>query len=510
MRSRGLERTPREQRQEEWFVRFGVAIALVAFAWAGIVENKSSSNPVIHYPWTLFLFFSFVLIALEGSILTDPKLPRAWAPSSGKIKRVFAVTVASVLIVGIARLWGTNILDWLKHHIPNFSLLITTIAEHRAATFFVLNAALIILSWIGIIFFTSPTSNGEGSKAPLPGEQTAGNFVAAIAFSLFLALVFNTVTMNLLGSLLTNNTAFATSGPNFHSSAPLPAPVTACDLNYWSMPTTAAAAHCSLSALDPQTLLFLDLILLPLIYFICAYGILSGPATMRAVREGKAEEVPYTLRETWVELWRRKVQLPTLVVPLQLIWPALIFAAVFIAAVAADNSANAIQYVSTQAIRHDPKGHIYWQSIWFWFSQYGKDLLLNLGYRFGAVLAVGVSALLTVVAVTVLLIPNRRSSGEALALRRHFIFSWHHSRLIVGLLVFLYGVSSLVFSAINAIILAGVNIYETRTGHLALGWHWVPFVQPDPVAIPSLLLLLYYVFRGRGSRPHLASPPATE
>src|SRR5512146_189548 len=181
-----------------------LAFALVGFLGYqdGFKNDSSGVYFVFKEGWPLFLWFCALIMALEISILRNPRL-------RGQLVATLIVTLISMVIVGIIYFYRVNFLQLLQNILQSIN--IRVLLEHiRAGKFLYafINFAMIIVFWIDTIRRWIRSSQGKpvnsrvdiglgGTKTsagpadnPTLQELISGDLIAGAALVALLALVF--------------------------------------------------------------------------------------------------------------------------------------------------------------------------------------------------------------------------------------------------------------------------------------------------------------------------------
>lgn len=446
------------------WLALGFVVGALAFAWAGFVNNPTSSNPLIHAPWSVFFFFCGIMIVLEASILLDPKLPQHWRPSRARVNATLAVTVACIVIVATVYLVG-----W-KTITNEISTLIQTMGltyvlawlSHRQVVFTVANIFCIVVLWLGVRFATydreAAAANG---RATFHGERLVGDLALSTILSWILAVVFFAPFWQ-FGSYAVS-TVSQTSG-----AAPA-----------WSYCDFTYKPSCPLATpFAPTTLSFADLLIIPAIYVVTGLAILVVAAVSSALQRGRAYESVGVFLETLSDILRRRVTIPNLLRALRYIWPLLLL----LAAVLIGLAAKSYEYYLYD-VGQASHGAV------FWWATDSSRLIELLILQFGSVAALATALVATVSAATMQIVPRRVRGAD---MRRDLMLAWRHIGFWAGTFAVLYWAISLMFTLINWLIITVSGVVASGTGH---GYAYAPFVQPDPLMALSLVVFVIYIAR---------------
>jgi hypothetical protein len=183
-----------------------IALAMLtgvfAFAWAGFLGNTKDPNFFIHNPWPLYLWLCLLIILVELIILGTPAGAQKGAGDStatnlrneGAVRRarvaLLSVTLVCIPLVAVVRL-KIGELGWLTDFIQSIGNIFN---QYRQLWFALLNLALILLYWAGVLL---PRLWRQGEERPTASEESAGekiaaDFLVAIIVSLALAPIFST------------------------------------------------------------------------------------------------------------------------------------------------------------------------------------------------------------------------------------------------------------------------------------------------------------------------------
>jgi hypothetical protein len=460
----------------------GFLLGAFAFLFTGFAYQPGNANHVYGDPWALAGFYALMMMILEAAILLDPA--RRFKPTRLRVATTLGVTIASLAAIGAVHLIGiARIIDWLQSLLPAIQPVLTWLAQNKFATFTAADLVCVFFLWLGVRFATfDPEVATSGGRRIIPGERLAGDLVLSLCCSVLLAWVF-----------------FAP----FWTTAALAAPshldaarkgLTTCDLTY-----IKAALPCTISAVDWTTIFMLDIVILPLIYLLGALSILGYAAWREALARGRLEEFPTVFRETLRDVITRRITWASLLLALRFVWPLLLIGASVLIVLAAHAEGA---YLYTAAVQSN--GQILWFDVSFtllgWEAVAAGTVLLAL------VMAVGATALQVAPRIRGGVVAQHlaaRAHGGP-SLRPELAFSLRYVRFLGGLLIQSYWVFSLAFSIVNQLVLIGEHVYENVTHSMPI--YWSPFVQPDPLAILSFIVFLYY-FRRR-TRQRKPAPPA--
>jgi hypothetical protein len=193
-----------------------LAFALVGFLGYqdGFKNDSSGVYFVFKEGWPLFLWFCALIMALEISILRNPRL-------RGQLVATLIVTLISMVIVGIIYFYRVNFLQLLQNILQSIN--IRVLLEHiRAGKFLYafINFAMIIVFWIDTIRRWIRSSQGKpvnsrvdiglgGTKTsagpadnPTLQELISGDLIAGAALVALLALVFRSDVLTAFSSVL--------------------------------------------------------------------------------------------------------------------------------------------------------------------------------------------------------------------------------------------------------------------------------------------------------------------
>ena len=192
------------------------AFALVGFL--GYQDGYKNDSPVVFeifkQAWPLFLWFCALIMALEISILRNPKL-------RGQLVAALVTTLISMIIVGIIYFYRVNFLQLLQDLLRNFNIrvLLENIKGGKYLYAFI-NFAVIIVFWIDTIRRWIRSAQGKpinsrvdiglgGARTtagpvdnPTVQELISGDLIAGATLVALLALVFRSDIMTAFSNLL--------------------------------------------------------------------------------------------------------------------------------------------------------------------------------------------------------------------------------------------------------------------------------------------------------------------
>lgn len=462
---------------------WGFAAGALAFLWAGYVNNPNLSNLPQKEPWSLFGLFCLIIMLLEASILLDPSLPEKWKPSRAKVVTTLAVTAVCIVGVTLAYLltWP-RIGSWLHQLLPELASLGAWIGANRQVVFILANVACLAILGLGVRFATydpeseaAADANDAGDaaqpRARYRHERLAGDLALITCFSFLLAWVFFAPFWQ------TNSALAATALP--HGRVQTGAPQIYCDLSYLPYSTP-----CTLQPFDVSTIFFLDLVIIPGLCGLAILYLLWLEASHESLERGDPGAFPSVFVEVFLEVIRRRLTLPNLLLALRFVWPLALLLATTLAGFAARASEQYLYNVGLAS-----HGSVL---SWVAFQP------INLGLEFGAAAALIVAVSAAVAATTLQIFPR---VWERSSLRRELAFSWRHVRFLALMFAVSYWVFSLIFSIINGLALVGVREWEIVARHtLPASYHWASFVQPDPLMLLSLAIFATVLIQRTGRR----------
>ncbi|HKW23327.1 MAG TPA: hypothetical protein VJO13_18235 [Ktedonobacterales bacterium] len=193
-----------------------LAFALVGFLGYqdGFKNDSAGVYFVFKEGWPLFLWFCALIMALEISILRNPRL-------RGQLVATLIVTLISMVIVGIIYFYRVNFLQLLQNLLQsiNIRVLLENIRGGKFLYAFI-NFAMIIVFWIDTIRRWIRSSQGKpvnsrvdiglgGTKTsagpadnPTLQELISGDLIAGAALVALLALVFRSDVLTAFSSVL--------------------------------------------------------------------------------------------------------------------------------------------------------------------------------------------------------------------------------------------------------------------------------------------------------------------
>ena len=207
-----------------WVVVLLGLAGVVAFAMVGFLgfqdgfQNDSSVvYEVFKQGWPLFLWFCALIMALEISILRNPKL-------RGQLVAALVVTLISMVIVGIIYFYRVNFLQLIQDILQsvNIRVLLENIRGGKFLYAFI-NFAMIAVFWadtirrwirsaqgkpvnsrVDIGLGGTKTTTGPADNPTLP-ELISGDLIAGAALVALLALVFRSEVLTAFSNLLSIN-----------------------------------------------------------------------------------------------------------------------------------------------------------------------------------------------------------------------------------------------------------------------------------------------------------------
>jgi hypothetical protein len=193
-----------------------LAFALVGFLGYqdGFKNDSAGVYFVFKEGWPLFLWFCALIMALEISILRNPRL-------RGQLVATLIVTLISMVIVGIIYFYRVNFLQLLQNLLQsiNIQVLLENIRGGKFLYAFI-NFAMIIVFWIDTIRRWIRSSQGKpvnsrvdiglgGTKTsagpadnPTLQELISGDLIAGAALVALLALVFRSDVLTAFSNVL--------------------------------------------------------------------------------------------------------------------------------------------------------------------------------------------------------------------------------------------------------------------------------------------------------------------
>jgi hypothetical protein len=257
-----------------------------------------------------------------------------------------------------------------------------------------------------------------------------------------------------------------------------------------------------MSGLDPLTLSFFDLFILPAAYLLAALVVVLLVGAASAIASGNLRDFVDTSIRTVRGVWAQLRSLRELALRLRVFWPLLVLGAVFAAGVATQaiqmylfdirqqwHSCNVDHSINACGPPFNQNETIFWlDTAWPHYLE-----------RTGALAAATLALLATIAAVALVVVRPREHSWVLGSEARAFI----RARLafLGGLFALSFWMFSLILSLGNWIGLAVIHALLDDPSQLAT-FQWAPFIQPDPLALLSLAAFMVFVFRGRspGSR----------
>ena len=207
-----------------WVVVLLGLAGVVAFAMVGFLgfqdgfQNDSSVvYEIFKQGWPLFLWFCALIMALEISILRNPKL-------RGQLVATLVVTLISMVIVGIIYFYRVNFLQLIQDILQsvNIRVLLENIRGGKFLYAFI-NFAMIAVFWIDTIrrwirsaqgkpvnsrvdigLGGTKTTTGPADNPTLP-ELISGDLIAGAALVALLALVFRSEVLTAFSNVLSIN-----------------------------------------------------------------------------------------------------------------------------------------------------------------------------------------------------------------------------------------------------------------------------------------------------------------
>jgi hypothetical protein len=457
----------------------GMLLGALALLWTGYFYVPASdlghTDPFITEPSALFVFACLLMILLELAILLDPALKGGWRQSPVGVGVTLGTTVLAIGAVVAARIIGLrNIGDWLAN---------LSVPPYLAFT--AANAICLLGLVLGIRFasFDQASATTKGREV-IPGERFAGDLVLVALFSAVLASLFVPQLWQLITKLA------EVGQPNQPSAL---RGITACDLSI--QPFFRPCTGNDTPAL-PTMLYIWDVLFIPLICLGGALVTMLFAAYREALRLNQPQAVQRVIGEVLKDIVLRRISGASILLALRFLWPLLIFVAVGLMAVA---SVAEAQYLYLAA---NAPG---WLIFRFDYDTNSQMIGTHfLGWEFLAALAASLAFLLIVSATALHVVPRKR---EGQSLRPEVAFGSRHVRFFADTLGYSYWIISLIFSIINGVILSGEWVYNALTARDVV--YWTPFIQPDVLAIVSLLLWFFYR-RPRGRRLRPAMAPAAK
>jgi hypothetical protein len=193
-----------------------LAFALIGFL--GYKDGFKDDSPDVYFvfkeAWPLFLWFCALIMALEISILRNPKL-------RGQLTAVLLATLISMVIVGIIYFYKVNFLQLLQDFLKQV-LNIRFLINFQGSKFLyaLINFAMIGIFWADTIRRWIRSSQGKpinsrvdiglGGTKTTPGptdkptfqELVSGDLIAGAALAALLALVFRSDLLSAFSNLL--------------------------------------------------------------------------------------------------------------------------------------------------------------------------------------------------------------------------------------------------------------------------------------------------------------------
>jgi hypothetical protein len=336
-----------------WVVVLLGLAGVLAFALTGFLgyqDGFKNDSPEVYYVfkegWPLFLWFCALIMALEISILRNPKL-------RGLLTAALLTTLISMVIVGIIYFYRVDFFKLIQDFLRNVLNLRFLIENFRGGKYLyaLINFGMIAIFWVDTVRRWIRSGQGKpinsrvdiglgGTKTtagpidkPTFQELISGDLIAGAALVALLALVFRSDILTAFSNLLSINV-----------------PVNNCATVWPFGACTSPGGTLS----DPPTLTFIDtiqaLIYLPLGLLILAISaVLSGfgavggvdeqaigqtdikPATDESSTESVSEQVSLTVINTLRSALNRRLRiaLDNMLYSLRnAVWPVLILIAV--------------------------------------------------------------------------------------------------------------------------------------------------------------------------------------
>ena len=381
------------------------AFALVGFL--GYQDGYKNDSPVVFeifkQAWPLFLWFCALIMALEISILRNPKL-------RGQLVAALVTTLISMVIVGIIYFYRVNFLQLLQDLLRNFNIrvLLENIKGGKYLYAFI-NFAVIIVFWIDTIRRWIRSAQGKpinsrvdiglgGARTtagpvdnPTVQELISGDLIAGAALVALLALVFRSDIMTAFSNLLS-------------IKVPIDNCVTVWPFGACTPPGGGLANPPTLTFIDTiQALIYLPLglLILALSAMLSGFGAVGGvdeqalgqnqqqPAnadTDESSTESVSEQVSMTVINTLKSALNRRLRLAldNMLYSLRnAVWPILILFGVIAVAAAARYTRYYLHLLSNQHI----------------CPQACKKMLSDFGWPYQYVIYAGVWGVLAIVAI---------------------------------------------------------------------------------------------------------------
>jgi hypothetical protein len=449
-------------------------LGAAAFAWAGFLANPDDQNASIFIrdPWLLFLWLCFLMIVAELIIIQTAYQERADA--RGPRWAILTVTCISILIVILVRLsHGHGIWETLLK-LLGLDQIGRMLRDHLQVTLFFVNLLIILLAWAAL--WGARLLRARKSQLPneISGEQVAGDFLIGIVGSWLLAPIF---IADILQRIMGDKRVSACDAlwfPNdFRQALQL-------------RPSTCVAGG---GPWQDTTIFFFDLVLQPAFYLMLALAAVLFTSVLRALNRGTLGAFIETFPEV-INGVRKRLTWPILAMQLRIFWPVLILGAVVAAALSAAFIQNLLTDIGKQwsscnvgptdsahlpaacGLPFNHNGTIFWLDA-DWLNY--RSRLVALGAAAFALVATIVAVMLRIYS------PDRALSA-----------GWQRATLarvsfLGGVLVFSYWMFSLILSLGNQV---GILVIHALWGDQLL---WVPFIQPDPIAIASLAIFLAFL-----------------
>jgi hypothetical protein len=204
-----------------WVVVLLGLAGVLAFALTGFLGYKDGFNNdssgvyfVFKEGWPLFLWFCALIMALEISILRNPRL-------RGQLLATLIVTLISMVIVGIIYFYGVNFLQFLQNLLESINIRVL-LENIRAGKFLYafINFGMIAVFWLDTIRRWIRSAQGKpvnsrvdiglgGTKTsagpadnPTLQELISGDLIAGAALVALLALVFRSDVLTAFSNVL--------------------------------------------------------------------------------------------------------------------------------------------------------------------------------------------------------------------------------------------------------------------------------------------------------------------
>jgi hypothetical protein len=449
-----------------------LTVALVAYAWTGIFYTPKptgqSTTPFIvtvlfQEPWALFVFYAFVMLALEASILMDPDLPRPWRPSLRRVTATLTFTFILVIAVSLGYLARDVILSTAPQVLRDLIALLTSwltyLGAHKSVVFTVSDLAGLIILWLGIHYASyDPGEITGGPPAHAGRRRIAGDLLLSACFSFLLAWVFFWPFWSI---------NFAQAAQKGAPTSQPPPDFTVCDLSIVHLP-------CITPPWSWTSLFFADALIIPLLCVAGAIAILLYEALVVATERHKVDEYPDVILDTIVDVVRRRFTWPNLLMALRYFWPFLLIGATILTALAA-----ARQSLYLYSAASGSNAHIFFIA---------RPSLL--GMEFEAAIAALLAMAMVVTATTLQVVPHARRD---LTLHREMALGSHHIRFLAFLFAQAYCGFALFLTFSNWLVLIVVYVINQTPGHTIPMWY--PFLLLDPLMLISLTIFAVFAVR---------------